>query len=322
MNAEVFSEWLGRRGIRVLRTDSSYWHDQGLRVFQAFPYHRTVDPSADELRGLLRGNKAAALRYSAPIESSVGAVSYHVVLDQPGYSLDKLSGNARRNVRKGLAYAEVQRIPLARLAGEGWKLQSETLERQGRAKAETQERWQRLCLSAEDLPGFEAWAALHEGRMVSSVLAFTCDDWVSILYAQSATNQLKHRVANALLFSISQEMMSRPSISQILHGMHSLDALGSVDEFKFRLDYEPRLVRQRVVLNPLLSPLLGRSTANLAGRLNARRPGMPRLRKFEGMVRMASEGRLPVDQQSPPTVVAQALAEERSADGGGGGSNP
>ena len=115
--------------------------------------------------------------------------------------------------------------------------------------------------------------------------------------------------------------MSRPSISQILHGMHSLDAPGSVDEFKFRLNYEPRLVRQRVELNPLLSPLLGRSTANLAGRLNAQWPGMPRFRKFEGMVRMASEGKLPVDQQSPPTAVARALAEERSIEGDGGSNS-
>ena len=156
MNAEVFAEWLRRQGYRVIRTPSSYWFEASSRVYQAFPYHWVIEPSERELNDLLLQQNAIALRYSTPLTVPQGKVSYHVVCEDPAYDLPLLPRQTRQNVRKGLEYAHVEPIPLPRLATEGWRLRLDTLNRQGREAAESEAWWHRLCMSAEDLPGFEA----------------------------------------------------------------------------------------------------------------------------------------------------------------------
>lgn len=142
-------------------------------------------------------------------------------------------------------------IPLSQLASEGWKLRCDSLERQGRVGAETEEWWQCLCTSAEDLPGFEAWGAIHDGALVAPFLAFTCDHHCILPYAQSASAHLKHRTNNAIFFSVTQAAFKRSSISEVFFG---LDAPDSVDLFKFHMGFAAKPVRQRVVFHPLLTP--------------------------------------------------------------------
>jgi REP element-mobilizing transposase RayT len=67
-----------------------------------------------------------ALRYSAPMESTKGMVSYHAVLSPP-YNMEVLKTNVRNRLRKGLRECQVERIPFEKLAREGWILQMETL---------------------------------------------------------------------------------------------------------------------------------------------------------------------------------------------------
>ena len=99
-----------------------------------------------------------ALRYSVPFDASDGKVSYHVVLEgSTPYNLEMLRAQARNGVRRGLCVCQVERIPVERLAEEGWHLQQDTLDRQGRSRSMSQANWQQICLAAKDLPGFEAW---------------------------------------------------------------------------------------------------------------------------------------------------------------------
>jgi len=83
MNAEVFAEWFRRQGRHVYRTATSYWHDAGHRVLQAFPYHWIIEPTEKEIKKLLWEKSALALRYSAPITAANVMKSYHIVCDRP-----------------------------------------------------------------------------------------------------------------------------------------------------------------------------------------------------------------------------------------------
>ena len=151
MNAETFADWLRRQGYRVFRTQSSYWYEVSPRVYQAFPYHWVIEPEEKELRRLLLSNNAVALRYSTPVGAPRGKMSYHVVCEGD-YELKSLPRRARQNARRGLRYASVEPISMSRLATEGWRLRLDTLERQGRADAESEAWWRRVCDSAQDLP--------------------------------------------------------------------------------------------------------------------------------------------------------------------------
>lgn len=308
MNAEVFAEWLRRQGHRVVRTESSYWYDAWPRVFQAFPYHWVIEPSRAELREFFLDHKAIALRYSAPLSNPFGKISYHVVCDDPSYDLASLPRQTRQNVRRGLECATIERIPISRLASEGWSLRQDTLERQGRAGAETEEAWQRLCQSAQDLLGFEAWGAIYEGKLAASFLAFRCNDWYTLPYEQSATAYLESRINNAIFYRVTQEAIRSSGVAGVFFCLQSLDAPSSVDQFKFRMGLTARAVRQRVVFHPWLEPFLVKPAYKAIKGLLDRQPNRPALAKLEGMLRFYHEGKcLPIEQEWP-----ECLRERRS----------
>ena len=290
MNPEIFAEWLRRQGRRVVRTSSSYWFDAGPGVYQAFPYHLLIQPSEQELNSLFRNNRAVGLRYSAPVSHPLGRVSYHVVYDGPEYDLDRLDRRTRQNVRTGLHRCRVQPIPLERLADEGWELETDTAARQGRCLSSSRESWRTRCLSASDLDGFEAWGALVEDRLAASILTFRMGDCCELLSQQCHGDYIDARVNHALAFTVTQTMMGRPGISSIFYTLQSLDAPPSVDEFKFRMGYSAKPVRQRVAFHPCLAPLIGRASCAALGKLLRWRPKSPTLPKLAGMVRFYLEG--------------------------------
>jgi hypothetical protein len=300
MNAEIFAEWLRRQGYRVVRTASSYWYETSSRVYQAFPYHWVINPEEKELRELLWQKRGIALRYSTRVDAPKGKLSYHVVWDGLRYELSELPRRARQNVRKGLRYASIEPISMSWLATEGWLLREEVLDRQGRARAEDAAWWRDLCECTEALPGFEAWGAIHEGKLVGSMLTLVCDGCCLFLYQQSSTECLKYRVNNSLFYTITAAVLERPEVSSVFLGLHSLDAPESVDEFKFRMGYRPRPVRQRVVFHPGLSPVFNAGSHRLINRLVERYPERPALSKLEGMVRFYLEGKRPLDHQRWP----------------------
>jgi len=310
MNSEVFAEWLRRQGHHVVRTASSYWYDAGPRVYQAFPYHWLIQPSARELRELLIGKGAAALRYSTPFDAADGKVSYHVVLASgTPYNLETLRAQARNGVRRGLSVCQVERIQVERLAEEGWHLQQDTLDRQGRSHSMSQAEWHRICLAAKDLAGFEAWGAIVAGELAASVLTARIDDIYCVPYAQSLRKYLNTYVNNALFYTFSRELLSRPGVNMVFYCLHSLDAPESVDEFKFRMGFTPKPVRQRVVFNPLVTPVCNSAGRAVIKRLLHRYPDNSMLAKAEGMLCFYLQGKRPADTQDWPECLTDRKKE-------------
>jgi hypothetical protein len=300
MNAEIFSEWLRRQGHTVIRTSSSYWYEASPRVYQAFPYHWVIEAEEGELLGLLRRQGAIGLRYSTPLESPLGCISYHAIYNKTSYTLETLDRRSRQNVRAGLKNCRIESIPLERLAKEGWLLESDTAGRQGRALGITERAWHQRYMAAADLPGFEAWGALVDNRLVASLLSFQMDDWCELISQQCHGEFLNARVNNALCFTVTQTMVNRTGIRGIFYTLQSLDAPPSVDDFKFRMGYVAEPLRQRVVFHPWLSslarPLAHRALLGLIKRYPENRA----LAKAEGMMRFHIQGKRPLQEQNTP----------------------
>jgi hypothetical protein len=271
-----------------------------MHTFQAFPYHWTINPREEELRGLLQQNNALGLRYSTAIDAPRGCLSYHAILEERAYDIESLSKWARKNIRRGLRNCTVEPISFKFLAGEGWILQQDTLDRQRRGLRRDRAAWERLCLSAAGLPGFEAWGALVQGRLAASVISFPMEDCCYLLYQQCKRDYLAAHVNNALSFIVTQTMVQRPHVRSIFYGLHSLDAPASVDEFKFRMGYVPKPVRQRVVFHHCCSPLVKPLTHTLIRAAKAVQPGNPVLAKAEGMIRFYLEGTRALSKQLTP----------------------
>jgi hypothetical protein len=310
LNADVFAEWLSRQGHRIVKTASSYWYDAAPHIYQAFPYHWLITPTERELTDLLWRTRGIALRYSTPPAAATGKVSYHAIFSGADYDMARLPKKARHDVQTGLRNCTVERIPLSRMAEDGWRMRHETHVRQGREAAERQSDWRRLCLAADGLTGFEAWAAICRGEMIASLFAFSAGDCCSILHQQSLTDYMKLCANNALIFVFTSEVLKRGPVSQVFYGLHSLDAPASLDAFKFRMRYTPRPVRQRVVFHPLFAPLANRGLYQVLRLLLRWRPDQPALAKAEGVLRFYLEGRRPWGEQNLPGPVRELPAEE------------
>lgn len=305
MNAETFAEWLRRQGHTVYHTSSSYWYNAGPRVLQAFPYHWIIQPSEAETVDILRSHRLAALRYSAPVQSHAGVISYHVVYEASDYTIDGLDRRSRQNVRNGLKKCHVEAITLEFLADEGWRLELDTDDRQGRNNAANLENWRRRILSAVGLPGFEAWGAFVENELAASLLSFQMDDCCELISQQCDRRFLSDRVNNALTFSVTQLMVNRPDIQSIFYTMQSLDAPESVDEFKFRMGYQVKPVRQRVVFHPWLIPAIGEKSLGFVDRIARWFPNDTRLPKVKGILRYYLDGQRPICDQNIPQCVME-----------------
>ena len=305
MSSEIFAEWLRRQGYSVIRTDSSYWYEAGPRVYQAFPYHWLIQPTESELVTLLRQKRAIALRYSAPLESPFGFISYHAVYDKLSYTLEGLDRRSRQNIRKGLKKCEVEPISFERLARDGWLLEMDTATRQGRRVTISKESWRRRYMAAKDLPGFEAWGALVDGRLAASLFTFKIKDCCEMISQQCHHAFLKARVNNALSFVVTKNMMESTGIRSIFYTLQSLNAPESVDQFKFRMGYKPKPVRQRVVFHSSLSPIFNRTTHVAIRQLRDRLPNSTFLSKMEGMLRFYLKGKYPPDRQDWPKCLSE-----------------
>jgi hypothetical protein len=310
MNADTMAEWFRRQEQRVFHAAGSYWVELAPRVYQAFPYHKLLRPDDNELKEMLRSRRAVGIRYSAPVDSAEGMISYHVVYSGKDYSMAQLPAKARYDVRKGLGSFQIEPISLARLASEGWELRHETLVRQGRTQAESKHWWETLCQRADGLPGVECWGAIEKatGKLASALFAFICDDCFCILYQQSLTEKLPLGVNNVLSYVVTETVLKRPELNEVFYGLHSLDAPASVDAFKFRMGFTAKPVRQRVVFHPWLAPLFNTVTHSAVRWLLAMKPGHPTLTKAEGMIRFSLEGKRPLSEQQWP----EALTEQRA----------
>jgi hypothetical protein len=297
MNAETFAEWMRRQGYKVFRTASSYWYTAGPCVLQAFPYHWTITPQENEIRNLMLSKGITALRYSTPVDLQIGKLSYHVILQKP-YELDMLKSHARNGVKRGLEHFSIERISFRQLATEGWILQQDTLARQDRLKSMTRQEWECLCRSAEDLAGFETWAAISNGKLAGAVIICRIDDVFTVPFAMSHSRFLSEHVNNAIFYAVSKEMLNREGVNRIFYTVQSLDAPANVDEFKFRMGLTPIPVCQCVEFHPILKHLVTPGLHALTNKMCQRYPSNPLLAKTEGMLRFHLEGKRSIQEQT------------------------
>ena len=309
MNTENFAKWLRLQGYKVIRTTSSYWYEIKPRIFQAFPYHWLITPTSQELSDFVMRNKVLGARFSTPINESVGCISYHAVLEETDYGPEHLGKWARKNVRRGLNRCTVEPISLNRLADEGWALQLDTLTRQGRDVVMTPATWRKCCLSAASIEGFTAWGALIGNKLAASVITYQMNDWAYMLYQQCDRKYLEDHVNNALAFTVTSHLLQQPGIKSILYGLHSLDAPPSVDEFKFRMGYTAKPVRQRVIFNPFIAPLVQPVSHSLLKISRKVFPTNSFLAKTEGMVRFYLQGKQNIYEQEWPDVVQEQIRD-------------
>ena len=95
-------------------------------------------------------------------------------------------------------------------------------------------------------------------------------------------------------------MLKREGVKGIFYTVQSLDAPANVDEFKFRMGFQPIAVRQCVDFHPLLDPVANKTVHYWTQSILQRVPSNPMLAKAEGMLRFHVEGNEELPKQPWP----------------------
>jgi hypothetical protein len=274
-------------GLRVLEHEETYWIESGPRFLLAIPSHRPLQLVDEQVREILQRSGALGLRYvSTPADG--GRQSFQITASGTDYSLDRLSANTRSKTRRGLKRNEIRRIRGAELIEHGQQAFVETMERQGRASEEAVSAWRRLMEAADREEAVEIWSAWHEGELASYLLAMFLDDVCEFYQARSRNDLLKHYPNNALIYTLTEEMLVRRGVRQVTFGLESLEDVADLDRFKFSLGFEATPVRQKVVFHPTLRTALAVPPLRWTLGYLADRPGSHvTLRKAAGLARFA-----------------------------------
>ncbi len=289
---EPFAEFLSRTGNRVLNVGGVDWYEGGRGFLLSLPSHRTLTPSRETLDELFSAGRIYGVRFPAPLEGP-GKDSYQIVCDDRDFGMDKLSGNVRSKVRRGLKRCEVRQVTFAELAEQGVEADRETMARQGRDPKLVGDAWDDYWRAAADTEGMEGWAAFVGGELASFLVTVRFSDGpVEFLLARSRSQHLGAYPNNALIYTCAEEMLCRRAVPKITFGLESLEPVGPLDQFKFSMGFRTQEVRQRVVFHPLLRRILGvRAVRSMVYRWGTERgPEGGFWRKATGLLRFAEEG--------------------------------
>ncbi len=293
MSAIAFSQFLRRLGHRVVEGPSGAWYDASRFFLLGIPGHELRRPGDDEIRQLLRQWPTFGLRFTTPLDG-VGKLSYQIVCDDSQYRLESLSANTRSKIRRGLRRCEIRQAAPAEVAVAGRRAHDDTLARQGRSGVLTGERWDRFWEAAAETPEMEVWTAWVEGELAAFVVTVLFGDCIEYMLARSRTDSLGAYPNNALLFTMTEEMLCRRRLREVTFGLESLEPVAPLDQFKFSLGFRTKPLRQRVVFHPAIAAALRPQPVRaLCHRWGAQAKGQGVFwRKAAGLLRFAEEAGL------------------------------
>lgn len=255
MDAERLMRFFADVGFAVHRSASAYWYEAGPRFLLSLPSHTPIELPEAEAREVLRATGAAGLRYVAA--SAAGArASFQMVAAGRDYGLERLAGNTRSKIRRGLKRHEIRRISGTELETAGMQAFVETLDRQDRRNASSIEQWKRLLAAADGEPGVEIWSAWQGHELAAYLMVFLIDDVCEFYQGRSRNCFLKDYPNNALVFHLTEEMLARRGLREVTYGLESLETVDSVDAFKLSMGYERKPIHQRIVFRPSLAAAL------------------------------------------------------------------
>jgi hypothetical protein len=116
--------------------------------------------------------------------------------------------------------------------------------------------WKRFCQKAGQRSDIEAWAAFVHGSLAAFTVTLHVEDYLQLYIGESASRFLRYYPNNALLFTIVKSKLRTPGIRYVSFGTKPLAAGPGLDHFKRSMGFTIRPCKERVVLNPLLRPVL------------------------------------------------------------------
>lgn len=250
--------------MRTVEAGGHLWVEKERFCLESVPPHHRIHVEPSEARQLfVRGY--LVLRYSCAESEGVQSAEY--VCDDPQYGLETLDAKARNKVRQGLKNCDVRPMAFDELKVKGCSINRSVFERQQRTGPpflRDQNCWERYLSRCEQTPDVEAYGAFVGEELCAYMLIVRVDDYAYTYHPFAAVSRLPLRPMNALIFSVTQHVLRRPSIRRISYGLESLVAMPALEEFKAGMGYRAVPIGRRIILNPLARPLVSTQATAIA----------------------------------------------------------
>jgi hypothetical protein len=266
MSDKEYAKFLRAIGHNVIKTENAWWYDSSPRVYRGFPFHRPLELTEREIAEVL-STGALAVRYACPLEK--GSPSYIMACRDKGYGIKSLP-KPRNVTRRGLEACTVRQLTFDDLrTPEVMEMNRDTLERQGaHISDDLEEFWDRYYSAAKDCATMETWGAFVGDEIAAYLIACRIEDSMEAIFLKSRTKYLSARPNNALVYTHTQNALSRPEINVVSHGWEpSMGDSTGVERFKHRLGYKKEPIGQRIELNHLAAFFLRGKILNSVQRL-------------------------------------------------------
>ena len=263
VDVALYRRLAAAQGKRLIETSSSVWIETRKYYFESLPGHRKIQLEPGEARRLFLGG-AGIVRYTCEIAE--GSPAYEIVCEDKNYGFDSLASDARRRVRRGLANCSTGPLAFDVLAREGCEINRSVLERQGRNTRSfftDEAQWRSYVGFMSTLPNVRALGTHVDGKLCAFVLAGVVDGYCYLLHTHSHTDFLKYSPMNALIFTVTREMLAVPGVHCVSQGLESLVARPDLEHFKLAMGYRRHPIGRKILVHPMWRPLFFRPILRL-----------------------------------------------------------
>ena len=224
------------------------------------------------------------LGYPTYLKGNAGDSWLFVCTDR-NYDFHSLEKKARNQTRRGVESCKIEQLDFSYLAKAGQVLNEQTLHRQRRNnRNDVGERWIRYCNAASRIRDFQAWGAFVEGELASCMVTALVEDYFSILHQSSLDKSLRHYPNNALIFTVAKLKLDCPKINSVSYGLKGLAQTSGLDHFKFSMGFVKRPFHPRLVINPVLRPILALGGKTLINNIAQKSPQQSFWRSIAGVL--------------------------------------
>ncbi|MBM4396217.1 MAG: hypothetical protein FJ087_11050 [Deltaproteobacteria bacterium] len=250
----------------VVQVAGEPWQLSGRRLGPLAPPHRPPAASAEAVRRALAGTGALVASWNDGWDTPP-LPWWWVCCDDPGYDVEGLPRNARRDVRAGLRRCEVRRVEPAELAEGGFAVYRAAFERYDvHVTALTAEGFAAEVRRNAAYPGRESWGAFADGRMVAWASCIVVDDVVLLASAKSDPAHLKAMPNNAIAYELARHYLRDRRMRYVTDGSRTVAHDTRYQDFLLRMGWRKVFCPLRLVLSPA-ARLAARSGADRWGRL-------------------------------------------------------
>jgi hypothetical protein len=267
------------RGRRVIEACGVLWYGTDAHFYLSLPHQLRFGTDRGEIKRFLWKSSANGVRH--PSLTSPGLPSGLYVYRDKQYDLSSLHRNFRAKVRRGLEQCEIRPMDEAELLRQGFTLNLETMQRQGRYDPEfgSGRQWRRLVEAIRRCPAITAMGAFNCGRLAAYAIVCREDGWLHILHRMSRNADLECCPNHVLDFTLTQEITRDPTLEAVSMGYASLVSTWGLHEYKTRLGYTLCAHNSVVQLHPAIEPLF--KSRALVHAVDVTRRRWPRVQTLE-----------------------------------------